>query len=272
MLAEQRRLLIVDTLIHKKESVTVAELSDLLQVSTMTVRRDLETLERMDLIQRVYGGAMAKASDTGRSFYHRSTEFGLEKKEIGRIAAALIQDDEKILFDAGTTTLQIAEALGGTKAITAITHALPVAQTFSNYQRVTTIILGGLIKRKEQCAVGPMVIQDLSRFSVDTFFLSAAGFDPERGIHDTDLLESEVKQAMIRIARRVILVADSSKFGVIPLVHVADWRCIQVLVTDDGIPEEGARDLTALGVEVITPAGERKRSERRLPADGGLEN
>jgi DeoR/GlpR family transcriptional regulator of sugar metabolism len=262
MLAEQRRLLIIDLLIHKKDSVTVAELSDLLNVSAMTVRRDLDTLERTNMIRRVHGGAIAKSTDAGKPFNSRSAECAEEKRRIGRLAASLVQVNEKILFDAGTTTLQIASALGGSKAITAITHALPIAQTLSGFDNVTTIILGGILKQKEQCAIGPMVIQDLSRLSVDTVFLSAGGFDLDKGVTDPDLLESEVKQAMMHSAMRVVLVADSSKAGCVCLIQISDWSGIHMLVTDDGISDSIVSSLEGLGVKVLTPA-------RALPPEEG---
>lgn len=251
MLAEQRRNLILDSLSHQGSSISVVELSQMFRVSTMTIRRDLDQLETEQKVRRVHGGAIVFREDTGKPFEKRHVESNREKQSIGRLAASLVQDGQKIFLDAGTTTLAIAMNLGGKKNLTVITHALPIAQALCSFDSISTIFLGGMLKRQEQCAIGSMVVQTLSHLNADLFFLSAAGFDLQKGPTDPDLMEAEVKQSMIHSAHQVILVADSSKWGVVNLVQITTWSKIHVLVTDDGLPQIAIQDLESLGVKVF---------------------
>ena len=255
MLAEERRLRIVE-LLNERESgiVSVAELSGLLGVSSMTIRRDLDWLEEMSLLRRVHGGAVAyQGMADEKPFVERHGEFSREKQIIGWTAAQLIHDGEKIILDAGTTTQQVARNLACKQDLAVVTNALPIAEELARCPQVSTIVLGGMLKQKELCNVGPMVTQELARLSVDKVFLSATGFTVEKGVTDPDLQETEVKQAMIRAAREVILVADSSKWGVTTLAQIAPLRAIHKIVTDDSLPVEAIQAIEAEGVEVITP-------------------
>lgn len=255
MLAEERRLRILDVLNESENGiVSVAKLSELLGVSSMTIRRDLDWLEEKALAKRVHGGVMAYQSVVSeRSFAERDGQFSQEKQIIGRLAAQLIHDGERIILDAGTTTQQVARNLMGKRDLTVVTNALPVAEELCQFPQVSTILLGGILKRKERCTVGPMVVTELARLSVDKLFLSAAGFTVDKGATDPDLWETEVKQAMIRAAQEVILVADSSKWGVVTLVRITPLRAVHRLITDDGLPISAIEAIEAEGVKVITP-------------------
>ncbi len=251
MLAEQRRSMILETLKTQSTGVSVVELGRLLDVSTMTIRRDLDLLESQHQVRRIHGGAIVLQEDTGEPFLLRSTAASQEKASIGILAANLIDDQDVVLLDAGTTTLALASMLPRGIPLTVITHALPVAQALCAYENIKTIFLGGMLKRKEQCAVGPLVLQALARFNADKFFLSATGFDLEKGPSDPDLLEVEIKQAMMRAAKHVILVADSSKWGQVHLVQIAPWSNIHTLVSDQNFPQAGREQLASLGVQVM---------------------
>jgi DeoR family fructose operon transcriptional repressor len=255
MLAEERRYRIVEIL-NERESglVSVTELSDLLKVSTMTIRRDLDWLEERDLLRRVHGGAVVREIlDDERPFRERGKEFSQEKQLVGRMAAQLVHDGEVIILDAGTTTQQVARHLGDKQDLTVVTNAMPVAEELSRYPQISTILLGGILKHRELCTVGPPVTDELSRLSADKLFLSAAGFAPEKGATDPDLRETEVKQAMIRAARQVILVTDSSKWGVVTFAQITTLDAIHKVVSDDAIPADAIEALEAEGVEIITP-------------------
>jgi DeoR family transcriptional regulator, fructose operon transcriptional repressor len=255
MLAEERRHRILEILSQTaKGAVSVAELSESLGVSGMTIRRDLEWLEDASLLSRVHGGAVATrlASDE-KSFTQRGREHGQQKELIGRLAAEMVGDGESIILDAGTTTHQIARALGTRHDLVVITNALPVAEELARWPAIQTIVLGGILKQRELCMVGPMVTQELARLSVDKAFISTSALSIEMGASDPDLRESEVKQAMIRAAREVILVADSSKWGQRALIQVAPLRSVHRLVTDDGLDPAALAVLEAEGVSVLTP-------------------
>jgi DeoR family fructose operon transcriptional repressor len=256
MLAEQRRLRIA-TYVRQQESgvVTVAELSQMLGVSDMTIRRDLAYLESQAVLRRVHGGAIAyQQEDVEKPFSYRSTQANPQKKVIGWLAAQIVSDHERIILDAGTTTLQVANNLTCKSHITVITNNIPVAKELSQCPNITIVLLGGIVKHIEMCTFGDMVKKSLSLLSADKYFLSVTSFTIRMGAMETDMAETEVKQAMLRSAAETILVADSSKFDVTSLIQVAPLKDITKLITDDGLPVEAIQAIEAQGVEVITPA------------------
>lgn len=256
MLAELRRLRIAEYVRqHESGIVTIAELSQLVAVSDMTIRRDLETLEHQSILRRVHGGAVALQQANGeKSFKYRTTRADPQKQIIGWLAAQLVGDGNRIILDAGTTTLQVAYNLTCKERLTVITNNLPVANELAQCADIVVILLGGIVKHNESCTVGNMVRQSLSLLSADKYFLSATNFSIRMGAMETDMAETEVKQAMLRSANETILVADSSKFDISALIQVAPMKQITRIVSDDGLPAEAIRLIEAEGVEVITPS------------------
>jgi DeoR/GlpR family transcriptional regulator of sugar metabolism len=255
MLAEQRRLRITEY-VQQRESgiVTIAELSQLLAVSDMTIRRDLALLERQSVLRKVRGGAVAvQQADGEKSFVYRSKEADPQKKIIGWLASQLVHDDDRIILDAGTTTFQITSNLACMSRLTVITNNLSVARELSQCGNIIIILLGGIIKHHELCTVGDMVKQSLSLLSADKYFLSVTSFSIRMGAMETDMAETEVKQSMLHSAGETILVADSSKFNVTSLIQVAPLHQIAKIVTDDGMPADAIQEIETRGVEVITP-------------------
>jgi DeoR/GlpR family transcriptional regulator of sugar metabolism len=255
MLAEQRRLRITEY-VQQRESgiVTIAELSQLLAVSDMTIRRDLALLERQSVLRKVRGGAVAvQQADGEKSFVYRSKEADPQKKIIGWLASQLVHDDDRIILDAGTTTFQITSNLACMSRLTVITNNLSVARELSQCANIIIILLGGIIKHHELCTVGDMVKQSLSLLSADKYFLSVTSFSIRMGAMETDMAETEVKQSMLHSAGETILVADSSKFNVTSLIQVAPLHQIAKIVTDDGMPADAIQEIETRGVEVITP-------------------
>jgi DeoR/GlpR family transcriptional regulator of sugar metabolism len=255
MLAELRRLRIAEYVRqHESGIVTVAELSQFLAVSDMTIRRDLAYLERQAILRRVHGGAIAyQPADGEKSFMYRSTRADPQKKIIGWLAAHLVNDGDRIILDAGTTTLQVANNLLCKNRLTIITNNIPIAKELSQCTNIVIVLLGGIVKHNEMCTVGNMVKQSLSLLSADKYFLSATSFSIRMGAMETDMAETEIKQAMLRSAGETILVADSSKFNITSLIQVAPLMQIHKIVTDDRLPPEAIREIETQGVEVVTP-------------------
>jgi DeoR family fructose operon transcriptional repressor len=255
LLSETRRLTIMDLLTHDlTRAVSVAELSGRLGVSEMTIRRDLDWLAERSLATRVHGGAVAyQGPEIEKAFSDRLGDSGPQKKSIGWAAAQLAKDGDRIMMDAGTTTQQVASNLKFHHFLTIITNNLPIANELAGCSEIETIILGGMLKREELCTVGPMVTQALTSLTADIVFLSTAGFSIERGATDPDMREVEIKQAMMACASKVILVADSNKYGIAKLVKTASLSSIHTLVTDDFLSNETFIELDAAGLEVITP-------------------
>jgi DeoR family fructose operon transcriptional repressor len=257
MLRSEREDRIVSLLAEAESGLLrVKDLSASLGVSQMTIRRDLESLEERGLVRRVRGGAMHmdNALLFEKSFRRRGREFFYEKIAIGRAAAAHVKDGDVIILDAGTTTLQVARHIRAQR-VTAVTNALPVAAELAARPSVSSILLGGNLKGPELCTVGPMVSESLAEMAADTLFLSAAGFSPERGLMDPDMREAAVKRSMIQAARRVILVADSSKYQAICFAHIAPIGQLDLLITDTGLSDDARRALAAAGVrlELVEP-------------------
>jgi DeoR/GlpR family transcriptional regulator of sugar metabolism len=260
MLAEERRRHIIEILHCRDDgAVSVAELTEKFGVTGMTIRRDLDWLEGRSLLKRVHGGAVVhdglyeQLADEP-PFSEREDRYFEQKQSIGRAAVQLVQDGDRLILDAGTTTLQVARYLTGKRGLTVVTNALPVAEELTYLPDLSTIVLGGILKPRELCMVGPTVTAELTRLSVDRVFLSAAGFSVDMGISDPDLQEAEAKQAMIRASKEVVLVADSSKWNANALAQVAPLRVVHCIVTDDGISPDAVVAIQAEGVEVLTPA------------------
>jgi len=272
MLAETRRLRIVELLRQRGSgAVSIAELSQLLTVSEMTIRRDLDILEEKSILRRVHGGAVAYAvEDIGKPFQDRAQQSSPEKEAIGHCAAQLVENGDRIILDAGTTTFEIAHHLANKSRLTVITNNIPVVEELSRYPHINTILLGGILKHKELCTIGMMVTQALSVLTADKVFLSANGVSIRMGATDPDMAEAEVKRAMIRSAREVILTADSTKYGQVALFQVASLSEIHKFVTDDAIRDEAIQELETEGVQVINlrrqmPAGIMARPESPDP-------
>ena len=254
MPAETRRLQIIELLTKNTAGgVSVRELAGRFNVSEMTIRRDLDWLEECSVLTRVHGGAMIAQKEDEKPFDDRLGQANPQKTAIGWAAAQLVKPGEVVILDAGTTTQQVARNLVGLSGLMILTNNLHIAGDLSHYPQVGTILLGGNLKHQEMCTVGPMVTSALAVLAADKLFLSAAGFDARQGITDQDMREVEVKQAMMRSAREVILVCDSSKWGAVRLVRTTSWSQVRRLVTDDRISAEAVAELRALGVEVITP-------------------
>jgi DeoR/GlpR family transcriptional regulator of sugar metabolism len=255
MLAELRRLRIAEFLRQRESGVvSVAELSQMLAVSEMTIRRDLALLESKSILRRVHGGAIAYQPTEGdKSFSDRSTRANPQKRIIGWLATQLVQDDDRIILDAGTTTLQVAYNLICKNHLTVITNNITISKVLSTCPNITIVLLGGIVKHIELCTVGNMVKQALALLSADKYFLSATSFSIGMGAMETDMAETEVKQAMLRSAEEVILVADSFKSEMTSLIQVAPMKQIHKIVTDDGLSLETIHAIEAQGVEVITP-------------------
>jgi DeoR family transcriptional regulator, fructose operon transcriptional repressor len=255
MLPDERRHALVNLLLQQENgTASVVRLAEVFSVSEMTIRRDLAWLEAKSQVRRIHGGArVATREEPEKPFLERTVDYSEQKQCIGATAAHLVEDGDRIILDAGTTTRQVARHLLSRRNLTVITNALPVAQELARAPQITVMVLGGLLKQEELCTVGPMVIRELARLSVDKLFLSAAGFDLHKGLTDPDIHEADIKEAMILAADRVFLVADSSKWGQVTLARIAPLERIDLLITDDGLTTDARIALAGAGVSVMTP-------------------
>jgi len=257
LLAEERKMAILEEC-KQTGKVKVVTLAGRFQVSEETIRRDLDALERMGKLKRVYGGAVLKSYDNGEPPYHQRQVLYRDAKEmIGKSAAELLKDGDTVVIDTGTTVLELAKAIQGRKRLTLITNSLPVAAVLTeslNQQRFTgnVIMLGGEINAEQQAISGHFSAKMLEQFSVDKAFISIGGISLRWGISDYDLNESLLSQVMIQVAKEVIVLADHSKIGVRAFCQIAELEAIDMVICDQPYPKAWKKELESKGVHWMT--------------------
>lgn len=253
---EHRRLNILDEL-TRNQAVQVHDLSKRYGVSEVSIRRDLAYLEARGALRRIHGGAIAiHPIRTGPCPNSEPTmRRAAEKARIGRAAAALISPGERLIFDSGTTVLQVARhispELRTAGNLTVITNSLPIVRELGSCPGIHLILLGGVYLAQYEVVVGPQTIEQLRAFHTDKLFLGADGLTLARGVTTANVLEAEVNRATIAAAAEVIVVADSSKIGQIGLTTIARCTDIHRLITDTDAPADFVAALREQGVEVI---------------------
>ena len=221
-----------------------------LGVSESTVRRDLDALEEHGTAKRTHGGVLYSGSTPRLAeFDERQPANWAAKRAIAAQAAAVIEDDETVLLDGGTTTYEVARLLVG-RSLQVVTNSLPVANLFASEARTDLVLLGGYVSPRTGVCLGPYANELLGRLHVTTTVLSAAGIAAE-GLFNAHLLLAETEQAMLRVASRVIVVADSSKFGRKSLTLVAGLDSIDVVVSDTGLSQHWRDTVTAAGATLL---------------------
>lgn len=221
-----------------------------LGVSESTVRRDLDALEEQSRVKRTHGGVLyAGGMPRITEFDERQPANWAAKRAIATRAAALILDGETVLLDGGTTTYEVARLLVG-RSLQVVTNSLPVANLFASEARTDLVLLGGYVSPRTGVCLGPYANELLGRLHVTTTVLSAAGI-AEEGLFNAHLLLAETEQAMLRAASRVIVVADSSKFGRKSLTLVSGLDSIDTLVSDDGLDPRWRLAVSSAGVDLV---------------------
>ncbi len=249
--SRRERLSQIRSYLEVKGQVSTSEFAEMFGVSETTVRRDLGILEKEGILLRTHGGAAVLTSGTTAEHSY-AAKFSLrleEKKSIGRYAAELISDGDTVILDSGTTTIQIAKHLGQKRNLTIVTNGLPIAnELMRKHPSLSLIVVGGIVRTFSQSTVGPQAEQLLASLNADKLFLAAEGIHPARGLSVQDPLDAKVKQAMIAAAREVIVVADSSKIGLIKMVSFMHLERVDLLITDSGVPDDFASFLAAEGI------------------------
>ena len=248
---EERHSAILDFL-DAKGNISVSEMVAYFGVSEMTIRRDLDALEKKGLLRRVHGGAV---SARGRSyeppFFVRNSDRQIEKKRIGQFAASMVKDGDSIALDVGTTTLEVARHLIGKQNITIITPSLHIAGILAEQSGIRLILTGGILRRGELSMVGSLAERVFHDFYVDKLFLGIGGIDFDAGLTEFNLEDASVKKAMLKSAKEVILVADSVKFGQVAFAAVGPLKVVKRIVTDSSLSPDVKSRLEAQGIEVF---------------------
>jgi DeoR family fructose operon transcriptional repressor len=254
MYAEERHRTIVN-LALRNDRVSVADLASRFDVTTETIRRDLDSLDKRGILRRVHGGAVVAENVAllETAVTEREPAFVAQKTKIAEAALQYLPaPGSTVIFDAGTTIARLASSMSPGSVRTVVTNSVPVAAQLAAANGGTQVhLLGGRVRGITQATVGGEAVAALRRLRCDVAFLGANGVTGRHGFSTPDPDEAAVKEAMVASARRVVVLADSSKIGSELLVTFAPLSAVDVLVTDAGISANDRAELTGAGIEVV---------------------
>jgi DeoR family fructose operon transcriptional repressor len=251
MYAEERQQHILDRA-RAAGRVEVNNLAEDLDVTPETVRRDLTILERHGVLRRVHGGGIpVERLGFEPGLETRSERLVQEKERIAKAALPHLPEEGTVLFDAGTTTMRLAERLPHDHELTIVTNSLGIATAVAQRPNLSLYMLGGRVRGRTLAAVGSWVTTALQDVFVDVAFIGTNGLSAERGLTTPDQSEAAAKRAMIKAARRSVVLTDHTKIGVDHFSRFADLSDIAAVITDDGLDPETAAEIEAMGPEVV---------------------
>lgn len=231
--------------------VDVLSLAEEFQVTAETIRRDLKALDRAGLVRRVHGGAIpAGRLDFEPDLAEREGTAADEKDRIAAAALAELPSEGSVILDAGSTVSRLATALPLESELTVVTHSLPTAARLADHPGIQLHLVGGRIRHRTRAAVDAWSLRAYGEIRADVLFLAANGFSAEAGLTTPDLAEASVKRATVAAARRVVLLADSGKWGQEHFARFGDLADVDLLITDTGLAPEDAAAIEAGGTEV----------------------
>lgn len=231
--------------------VSVNELSRKFEVSEVTIRNDLSHLEKKGLLIKTRGGGL-KTQRVGidQQLNDKANINSKEKQSIGKKAAELINDNDIIIIDSGTTTVEIAKNIGRLNNLTVITNALNIASQLIR-DEIKVVLLGGILRTSSLSLIGPIGENSIKNFYCDKCFLGVDGIDSQSGIYTPNLEEAHLNRMMIDASKEVIIVTDSSKFKRKSFAHIASINKVNIVITDSKIPEDELKNLHSMGIKVI---------------------
>ena len=246
---QTRRNQIVE-LIEKKRTLSNAEIMERFNISIETVRRDLLYLENKGALKRVYGGAIKnEVNSVEPNYTNRESLNDSEKIAIAMEAEKLIDKDDTVFFDIGTTVLHLANRVDSSKKVLAFTNSLRTAMALADKAK-SVILTGGQLRYGEFCVSGSIAEENMLRFNVNKVIIGVGGIT-ENGITDFIEEEASLRKKMIKNAETVIALADYSKFGVRAVCNVCDLTDVDILITDEKAPEDLLKLAQKNGVKVI---------------------
>ncbi|MEH7414571.1 DeoR/GlpR family DNA-binding transcription regulator [Neobacillus drentensis] len=250
MLVAERQKKIVE-LVNERLSIRVTELSKIFSVTEETIRRDLEKLEKENLLMRSHGGAVSIVKDQGEiSYLEREITNAEQKKAIAAAAVRLIEQGDQIVLDASTTAWYVAKELPD-MPLTVLTNSIKVAIELSKKEQIKLISTGGTLLSQSLSYVGPLAERSLSMYHVNKAFLSCKGVHLERGLSDFNESQALLKKQMREIADETILMVDSSKFGTRAFSQIVPVTNIDCIITDSQIDEETKNELEEKKIKLL---------------------
>lgn len=247
---QAERVLKVQELFMHKEFADFEQLCEIFHASKSSIRRDLLELEQKGAVRRVHGGAISlQIRDDGVDFDRLSGSFHGEKSRIGKLAASLVSEGQTIILGGGSTVVEVAKNLIS-KRIQVITVSIPVVQVFWDSKEVEVILTGGYVYPRLGVQLGPICEKMLNGTSADMLIMGIRGISTS-GISDHNTLIVESLRSMIKSARKVVLVADHSKFGIDSMIQVASLTDVDQVVSDNELDPNFQLMLKENGIEVF---------------------
>ena len=252
MLAVERRNKI-EQIINKEHSVLVVELAKQFDVTTETIRGDLEKLEKQGVLVRTYGGAtLADDSGTELAITERDTVNYEGKQRIGKYAAGLIRDGETIFLDASTSAWHLARYIKGKRGITVITNAEKIVSELSDCGHIHVVCVGGELTPRNMSFVGRIAEKTIrENYYSNKCFFSCKGVTFGRGLVDSSEAEAEIKKAMLSCSESAIFLCDKNKIGKLGVPRIAELNKIDYFITDAQLTDEWKEELAREDVKVV---------------------
>jgi DeoR family transcriptional regulator of aga operon len=248
-LAERHQFIL--SKLKKEGKVNVLDLCNELNVSSVTIRKDLKLLEDKNLLFRTHGGGTLSNPYTGdRPVNEKEKIRSEEKMDIGAVAANLIEPNDCIIIASGTTVLSLARSIKPVGSLTVITAALNVATELNRHPEIEVLVLGGVLRKSSSSATGIYAERILEDFSCSKLFLGVDGIDIEFGLTTTNVMEAQLNRKMIDASQKTIVLADSSKFGKRGFGRICGLEDVEQVITDTGISDHMVETLKGMGIEV----------------------
>ena len=252
-MAQKDRVFQILDLIRAKQKVSVSELSAKFGVTGETIRRDLERLEREGYVARTYGGAVLIQQPPGHVNYTERAVQNVEAKiEMGELTASILPSSGAIGCDASTTVLSMIPYIKDNPGITLLTNSIRILNDFM-YDKLRIISTGGNLRSRTQSLQGEAVSRSMEDYFLDVCVLSCRSLDLENGIYEGDEEEAYFKNIMVEHSRRVIIVADHTKFNKTSLIRTLPYEKVDVLVTDRKPSDEWINRLEGKNVRILYP-------------------
>ena len=237
--------------IQKEGFLQVIDLCKELQVSSVTIRKDLKLLEDKNLLFRTHGGAtITNPYAVDKPVNEKEKLQSDEKRRIGLAAAQSIEPNDSVIIASGTTVLALAKAIKPVQQLSVVTSALNVAMELMHHEHIEVIQLGGSIRKSSSSIIGAYAQNMLADFSCSKLFLGVDGVDLEFGLTTTSVVEAHLNRQMIKASQKVIVLTDSTKFGRRGFGRICGLEEAAQIITDKGIPEHYVQQLEGMGIEV----------------------
>jgi len=235
-------------ILGEDHQTAVVTLSEMLGVSSVTIRQDLNHLEAEGLLKRVHGGAVLKDGDDLDNRLGKNYE---KKLRIAKKVAAHVQEGESILIESGSANVLLARELVKIRKVTIMTTNLYIARQFRKNEQADVVILGGIYQHDSETLVGKITKVCIDQVNIDKAFIGIDGYTTENGFMLRDLFRAEISSHIIRQARDVYVVSDSSKFGCTGLTSICQLKDIQHVATDDDLGEAYLKEMEHAGIDLI---------------------